>query len=196
MAKHKGTRPPVSFSPAPARANPALWGYGFGAALIVLGLLVLSIALGSALRAATRGVHKASLPGANTFHLKEGLYVAILPATGKSPLAAADVEISLTDESGAEVPRVPFPPEMALANGKIGTTLFQTQIMFPGTYVLKGRLPEEAAPAELLLVHESLRRNPSDILVGVILMAVLSGFGLYMIWITYRRGRAVAPPEK
>jgi hypothetical protein len=191
MTKHKGTHPGVSLSPARTPANPALWGYGFGGFLIGLGLLVLSIALGSALRSATRGIHRLTLPGRSVLELKEGLHVAILPAakTGLPP-EAGGVDVDLVDEAGRQVPRVPFPPEMSQANRRIGTTLFQAQIPYDGRYALEGRLPAGSSPAELLLIHESLSRNPSDILVGAILFLVLGGFGVYIIVLAYRRGRA------
>lgn len=196
MTKNKGTHAGVSMLPARTPANPALWGYGFGALLIGLGLLVLSIALGSALRSATRGVHRMTLPGKAVLALKEGLHVAILPAPKAGPTpAAADVEVSLADELGVQVPRLPFPPEMAQANRKIGTSLFQAQVPYDGRYTLEGRLPAGAPAAELLLIHESLSRNPSDILVGGILFVVLGGFGVYIIAIAYRRGKAAPPPK-
>jgi hypothetical protein len=193
MSKSKGTHPPVTFAAqAAARPNPILWGYGFGAALILMGFLVLSIALGSALRSATHGVHRVTMPGRQALTLKEGLYIGLLPA-GKDAPAPGDVRVLLTDESGAPIPQTPIPPELSQANRKVGTTLFQAEVPYDGRYGVESRLPDGAAPAQLLLVHESLNRNPSDILVGVILLVVLGGFGAYILIITYRRGAAAAP---
>lgn len=184
-------------APATAsRSNPALWGYGFGALLIGLGLLVLSIALGSALRSATRGTHRLSLPGSHSLLLKEGLYVGILPAAGKTPPLSGDVWVTITDQSGVPVQQMPFPPELAGANEKIGRSLFQALIPYEDRYTLESRLPPDASPAELLLIHESLSRNSSDIIVGLILMVVLGGFGIYVLIVTWRRGAAFPKTAK
>ncbi len=173
------------------RSQMLLWGYGFGAALIGMGLLVLSIALGSALHSATRGIQKLSIPGRRMVTLKEGLYVGLLPAPNNGPaLSARDVDVVINSEDGAPVTLVPFPPEAAQANAKIGTSLFQTDIPFDGRYEVQSRAAENAPPAELLLIHESLSRNRSDIAVGVILMAVLGGFGTIVLILTHRRGAA------
>jgi hypothetical protein len=191
MSKHKGAHASAAFPAPAARTNPLLWGYGFGAALIGMGLLVLSIALGSALHSATRGVHKLSLPASTTLALKEGLYVGILPApkTGPAP-TARDVEVTLTEENGTIVPTTPFPPEAAQANAKVGTSLFQADVPYEGRYKVDGVTLTGPGPVEFLLVHESLSRNPSNILVGVILMAVLGGFGVYILALTHRRSKA------
>lgn len=196
MTKFKGTSAPHHIPAARARPNPALWGYGFGAALIGLGLLVLAVALGSALRSATRGVHRLTLPGFQTLTLDEGLYVGILPAPKTGPAPSADgVQVVITEQGGGAVPLAAFPPELAQANKKIGTTLFQAQVAYKGRYDVQSRTPGDA-PAELLLLHESLSRNPTHLAVGGILLAVLGGFGLYIIVMTYRRGRAGELPHK
>ncbi len=191
MTKHKGVHP----SPAPSaspRANPLLWGYGFGALLIFMGLLVLSIALGSALHSATRGVQTLTLPESRVVSLKEGLYIGLLPTSAKGPASSpGDVQVTITGENGVPVSETPFPPEAVQANQKIGASLFQADVPYDGRYRVEGRLAAGEGPVTVLLIHESLSRNPSDLLVGVILLVVLGGFGLYIILLTHRRSKAL-----
>jgi hypothetical protein len=180
-----------SFPPSPANAElQKRWGYGFGAALIGMGLLVLSIALGSALRAATRGVHRVPIPGTQTVTLREGLYVGLLPAPKQGPAPdPRTIVVRITGPNGAAVPETAFPPEMALANSRVGVSLFQADIPYEDRYTVEtARTDGGPNSGELLLIHESLQRNPTDIIVGVILMTVLGGFGVAVIVLTYRRG--------
>lgn len=191
MKKKHVSSPPAASKEAERRSQMLLWGYGFGATLIGLGLLVLSIALGSALRSATRGIMKIPIPGRQVVSLSEGLHVAILPAQAAN-LSADNVDLTVAHEDGSPVPQALFPPELRQANRKIGTSLLQIQIPFDGPYAVEGRVREGGGSGEILLVHESLSSNRSDILVGVILLLVLGGFGVYILLLTRRRGIELA----
>lgn len=179
-----------NFPPSPANAElQKRWGYGFGAALIGMGLLVLSIALGSALRAATRGVSRVPIPGTQTVTLREGLYVGLLPTPKQGPAPDPRTIVArIIGPNGAVVPETAFPPEMALANSRVGVSLFQADVPYEDRYTVETARTDGSGPAELLLIHEPLQRNPTDIIVGVILMTVLGGFGIAVIVMTYRRG--------
>jgi hypothetical protein len=171
------------------KSQAYLWGYGFGAALIGLGLLVMSIALGSALRSATRGVQKVALPGRQTITMKEGLYIGLLPPKKGATISAQDVSVVISDEQGSPVTQVSFPPEVARLNAALGVSLFQLQIPYDGRYTVESLLARDVPAAELLLIHESLNSNRSDLIVGAILLLVLGGFGAYLIILTYRRNK-------
>ena len=192
MKKNSGPHEirPSNFPPSPANAElQKRWGYGFGATLIGMGLLVLSIALGSALRAATRGVHRLPIPATQTLTLREGLTVGLLPTPKQGPAPdPRTVLVRITAPNGAAVPETAFPPEMAIANSRVGVSLFQADIPYEDRYTVETARTDGSSSGELLLVHESLQRNPTDIIVGAILMAVLGGFGVAVIVLTYRRG--------
>jgi hypothetical protein len=179
---------------APRAGTPVIWGYGVGAALIAFGLLVLAIALGSSLRSATRGIHRLQFPGTQRLEMKEGFYVGVFrPAKEEEPVPAG-LTVEVTDESGAPVPVAEVPEALRPNTPKDGIPLFQVQVPFDGPHRVTGRTASGAA--EIYLIHQSVARNPSDLIVGAVLFLVLGGFGVFMLILTYRRGRRPTIPGK
>ena len=95
----------------PTSQNQALvrWGYGLGAALILLGLIVFSIALGQVLHSATRGLHKVSFPGEQRLTLEPGVHMGIYVPEGEPlpPEKLADLSVALRDGNGSTLESPP-----------------------------------------------------------------------------------------
>ncbi|MBL0349039.1 MAG: hypothetical protein IPP68_01500 [Elusimicrobia bacterium] len=173
--------PPAGPRPA---ANFRRWGTFLGAGLIALGLIVLSVAGGDVLRRATRGAHRLTLPGSKTLRLSPGVYFGVpagpLPG-GRAPLMNVTIQESVT---GLPVP-VLVSPEGA---GPEPRSLFQCEVLDAGDFLITGVLADETATKiDLILMHESLASNRSDLLVGLVAFLLLCGGGSYIIWAVRRK---------
>lgn len=172
--------PPAGPSPA---VNARRWGTALGVGLIALGLVLLSVAGGDVLRRATRGAHRLTLPGSQILKLSPGIYfgmpVGALPKGG-TPLLNVSIQESLT---GLPVP-VLMVPEGA---GPGPRPLFQCEILDGGEFLITGVLVEGSPKIDLMLVHESLASNRSDLTVGLVAFLLLCGSGSYIIWAIRRK---------
>ncbi len=183
-------RLPKHTAATPAR-DIRRWGFGLGGTLILLGLLVLALAGGDVLRRATRGAHRLTLPGSRTLKLSEGVHVGMAEPGRK---AAAPPSLSVTVQetrTGLPVP--------VLAAASFGTApgtpapLFQFQILDEGEYLISGVVGsgedgERGFP--ILVVHESLATNRSDLAVGVVTCLLLAAGGIAIIIAVRRRSRS------
>ena len=195
IMKQKKPEPPIkqnSSTAAPVSAGKK-WGYWSGGGLCALGLILLAIALGQAMRAATRGLVKARFPGVQQVNLaREGLYLGVFPTTGNKPVAAEDLErmsVSLKDENtGFTMPVEKAPAAMVVMGGKRGVVLFQTEISTPGRFTLEGSYAGgPAGPSlDLFLIHESLGSSRADVVVGGFLFLFLEASGIVVLWKTFR----------
>jgi hypothetical protein len=181
--KSEAAPPPAAFP----------WGYIFGGGLCLVGLIVLSVALGTALRSATRGVHMLRAPGVHELELRNaGVYVGLYPHKGEGDLPLLELgalEFGLSDAATGERLPVQKAPGGAVfrQGGQSGVVLFQFETPSRGKYLLTAAAPAGDVPArELLLVHESLQQNRSDIAAGAIFFLVLTGFGVYVLIKTYK----------
>lgn len=209
MKKNKVPQVP----PPPQAAAPRFyqdwrfWGYGAGAALCLLGLVLLSVAFGQVLRTTTRGVSRLEAPGIAVLALKNpGLYVGFYQHKGKDPVPLqelAALEIAVRSEDGASLPVERGAGAQAFAAaGQRGAILFQFQALTAGRYEVTAASPlPEAAKREILVIHESLNSNRADIFAGIVLCLVLGGFGVYILLRTHRAAQraaeaSAAPPHK
>jgi hypothetical protein len=165
--------------------------YGLGFALIGLGVLVLSIALGQVVRTTTRGYHPLSLPGRYDLTLKPGLYLGV-GNPQKPPLpsdAFLGVRVDLQGPDGLPIPVERTPGAVALMMGnRTVQGVFQFEVMEDGPHVLTAEGPLAPEPSlDILLVHESLASNRSDVTVGIILFLVLACTGIYTVVSTRRK---------
>lgn len=187
--KKNHSAPPPNPGAEAERVRTARWGYGLGAGLCVFGLIVLSVALGTAIRTASRGLHRVAFPGEQTLELKEpGLYVAIYAQEKEGPLPAgelAGLEAALTDEAGMPVSVEKAPPGAAMARlgNRTGLVLFQFEAPGKGRYRLETAYsPGFQGPrGEGFLIHESLGHNRADLVAGVLLCAILGGMGIFLL---------------
>lgn len=171
--------PPVGPTPA---ANLRRWGTFLGVGLIALGLVFLSVAGGDVLRRATRGAHRLTFPGSKTLRLSPGVYFGMPAAPrpdGRTPALNVSIQESLT---GLPVP-VLMVPEGA---GPSPRPIFQCEVLDAGEFLVTGVLAE-TDKIDLLLVHESLASNRSDLTVGLVAFLLLCGSGSYIIWSVRRK---------
>lgn len=197
MSRKDRLREQKRFGPSdphsPLRAPHFPWGYVLGGGLCLVALVVLSVALGNALRSATRGVHMFQAPGIQELELKNGgVYVGVYPHKGEGAVPVAELaalDFSVVDgKTGAPLP-LERSPEGAVYHqaGQTGAVLFQFEAARPGKYVLRAfSAADAAAPRQMMLVHESLQQNRSDIAAGAIFFLVLAGFGIYVLIKTYK----------
>ncbi|MBI4396019.1 MAG: hypothetical protein HY548_02915 [Elusimicrobia bacterium] len=176
--------------------NPSMkmWGYLSGGALIVLGLIVLSIALGLALRTSSRGIRRMAFPGPLKVNMRmAGVYIGLFQAAGKDPLPVnglAQISFGMFDENGGPVLLERSPaPQMIKLGTKTGVVLFQCEVPAPGPYSFRTGLAGDfpAPRGEILLIHESVGHNRADMAAGVMFCLFLAGFGIYILLRTNRK---------
>jgi hypothetical protein len=178
--------------PAKARAELPSWvktGTRLGVGLIFLGVIVVGIAGGSVLSAITRGSHQISFPGSANLKLKSGLYVGIPAPTSPSPATGLFVTVTET-VTGESIP-VQRGAEMtvAVAGPLSGQPLFQFETFDAGTYLVAGAASAPAGTFSLLILHESLGRTRSDLVVGALTGTLLVLGGILLIWYVRKRKR-------
>jgi hypothetical protein len=178
------------------KRNWIMWGYTAGGILCLTGLIILSVALGQALRTTLRGFLPISLPGANALTLKKaGLYIGVYQHTGTTAIPVrelSEMKISVSDtETGSFLPlQRGLGAQVFMAGGKSGAVLFQFEAPASGKYLLDAAYPSGTGPAvSAFLIHESLQNNRSDIAVGIILCVVFAGFGIYTLVRTRKLAR-------
>jgi hypothetical protein len=174
--------------PEKQKAQPLPWvrtGIRLGAGLILLGVVVAGIAGGSVLSAITRGSHQVTFPGASNLKLKSGLYVG-LPAPKSVPVDR-DLFVTVTDQATGD----PVPVQMgsditvAVEGPQGGRPLFQFETFDAGTYIVSGTASVPTGSLTVLILHESLGRTRSDLIVGVLagtLLVVAGGVFLWFVW--------------
>jgi hypothetical protein len=183
-------------APLGAKPSSSPWGYVLGGGLCAIGLILLSVALGTALKSATRGVLTFTAPGAHELDLKkEGLYVGVYPQKGEGPVPTQELDaldFFMTDkETGQYVP-IQRAPEGSVfrQGGQSGAVLFQIDAPRAGKYIFNATSGDgKAKTRELLLVHESLQQNRADVAAGAVLFLALSLAGVIVLVKTYRRER-------
>lgn len=173
--------------PAKPRAQTPGWvktGLGLGVGLIAFGVLVAAIAGGSVLSALTRGTHTVIFPGSFTLKLKAGLHVGI-PAPQAPPLAGG-VYVTVTDMATGEPVAVQTGADMTVAlEGPSSKPLFQFETYDPGLFQVSGTV--SAGDYPVLILHESLGRTRSDLIVGVLAGTLLVVGGVVLILYTRKR---------
>ncbi len=177
-----------SLPPAAKPHNPS-WvrtGYGFGAALILLGAVVAGIAGGSVLSAIRRGSHTVHFPGAANLKLKAGLHIGL---PGSPDQTAAGLFVTVTDGTTGESVPVLMGDSMTVAvNGARGARpLFQFDTLDEGTYLVSGTASAQAGSVPVYILHESLSQTRSDLVVGVLAGTLLVGTGGALLWFVHRK---------
>ncbi|MBK8871091.1 MAG: hypothetical protein IPN19_08585 [Elusimicrobia bacterium] len=159
-------------------------GMGLGVGLIVLGVVVAAIAGGSVLSALTRGTHSVKFPGSHNLKLKGGLHVGI-PAP-QAPLLTGGIFVTVTDVATGEALAVQTGADMTVAlEGPSSKPLFQFETYDPGTYQVTGTVSASDFP--VLILHESLGRTRSDLIVGLLAGTLLVTGGVVLMVYTRKR---------
>lgn len=169
------TRHSIYSLPPASKSGRASWVKSaaiLAGALILLGIVVMGVAGGSILSALSRGTHQLSIPGATRLKLKSGVYSGIQDPRSTAPVSGVFVGVS-DDLTGQQIPVVAG-PESAPA----GMPLFQFQILDEGQYTLNGVGSGGDGNTRFLLVHESVARVRSDLLVGSVAGLLLIGAGV------------------
>lgn len=178
--------------PEKEKAQTPSWvrtGIRLGVGLILLGLVVVGIAGGSVLSAITRGTHQISFPGSANLKLKSGLYVGI--PVSSSSLPATGLFVTVTDQATGESVPVQMGSDItvAVAGPLGGQPLFQFEPYDAGTYVLSGTASARDGNLSIMILHESLGRTRSDLMVGALAGALLVLTGILLIWFTVKKKR-------
>jgi hypothetical protein len=165
-------------------------GYGLSLGLIVLGAVVLGVAGGSVLSAITRGTHRVNLPGGSTLQLKAGLHVGLPdPASKESP---EGLFVTLTDQATGEAVPVQSGDRLAAVTANGSRPLFQFEILDAGSYLISGSGPIGGKQVQVLILHESMGRTGSDLVVGLLAGTLLIGTGLVLFWAIRRNQKRAA----
>lgn len=173
--------------PPRSRTETPSWvktGMGLGIGLIVMGVVVASIAGGSVLSALTRGTHTVTFPGSFNLKLKGGLHVGI-PAP-QAPVLTDGIFVTVTHVATGEAVPVQTGADMTVAlEGPSSKPLFQFETFDPGTYQVTGTVPASDYP--VLILHESLGRTRSDLIVGLLAGTLLVAGGVVLMVFTRKR---------
>ncbi len=173
--------------PPRSRTETPSWvktGLGLGVGLIVMGVVVAAIAGGSVLSALTRGTHSVTFPGSFNLKLKGGLHVGI-PAPQAPPLTGG-IFVTVTDTATGEPVPVQTGGDMTVAlQGPSSKPLFQFETYDPGTYQVTGTVSANDYP--IMILHESLGRTRSDLIVGILAGTLLIAGGVVLIVYTRKR---------
>ncbi len=173
--------------PPRSRTETPSWvktGLGLGVGLIVMGVVVAAIAGGSVLSALTGGTHSVTFPGSFNLKLKGGLHVGI-PAP-QAPALTGGIFVTVTDVATGEALAVQTGTDMTVAlEGPSSKPLFQFETFDPGTYQVTGTVPASDYP--VLILHESLGRTRSDLIVGLLAGTLLIAGGVVLIVYTRKR---------
>jgi hypothetical protein len=178
--------------PEKEKAQTPTWvraGFRSGVGLILLGLVVVGIAGASVLSAITRGAHQINFPGSANLKLKSGLYVGI--PVPPSPPSDTGLFVTVTEQATGESVPVQMGSDMtvAVAGPQGGSPLFQFETYDAGTYVVSGTASTLGGNLSIMLVHESLGRTRSDLVVGALAGALLVLTGILLIWYTAKKKR-------
>ncbi len=182
--------------PVKEKARTPPWvrtGVSLGVGLILLGVVVAGIAGGSVLSAVTRGSHQIAFPGSANLKLKSGLYVG-LPAP-KSTVSDPALFVTVTEVATGEAVPVQTGPDMtvAVAGPSGGRPLFQFETFDAGTYMVSGTASAPTGSLSVLILHESLGRTGSDLIVGVLAGSLLVVAGGLLVWYVRRKHTAQSP---
>lgn len=181
--------------PEKEKAQTPPWvraGSRLGMGLILLGVVVAGIAGGSVLSAITRGSHQVTFPGSANLKLKSGLYVG-MPVP---PSASADpgLFVTVTDQATGESIPVQSGSDItvAVAGPMGGRPLFQFETFDAGTYVVSGTALGAAGSVPVLILHESLGRTQSDLIVGLLAGTLLVVAGILLILYVRRKRKPLS----
>jgi hypothetical protein len=165
----------------------------------VVGLLILSVALGTVLHTATRGVKRLRFPGTEALALvKTGVYFGVYQPAKDADISVEELgRLAFTlsrTETGRYLPVESAPGGQALlAGGGRGALLFRFEAPEAGEYLLDAVYPAGAGPtADVYLIHESVQNNRSDIAAGVVVCLLFVGFGVLVLVRTRRAAAARA----
>jgi hypothetical protein len=161
-------------------------------ALILVGVLVMGIAGGSAFSAISKGGRPISFPPGATLDLKEGIYVGVKDPREKTGVQGIFVNV-LDQATGQAIPVTMSGLGTAEETAK-NPVLFQFQVLYEGSYMLTGASAEMGGTAKVLLLHESVARARSDLAVGLIAGCLLIGGGIFVIIATWRKAKKPAKP--
>lgn len=176
--------------PPTPKAEPPSWiksGYTLGIILILLGMVVVGIAGGSVLSAITRGSHQVSFPGSMNLKLKSGLYVG-LPAPS-SAIEPNSLYVTVTEVATGETVPVQMGSDITVEvlGPQGGRPLFQFEPYEAGTYSVSGVGSASPGSLSVMLLHESLGRTRSDLVVGLLTGLLLGGTGIWVLWFVWRK---------
>lgn len=173
--------------PPRSRTETPSWvktGLGLGVGLIVMGVVVAAIAGGSVLSALTGGTHSVTFPGSFNLKLKGGLHVGI-PAP-QAPALTGGIFVTVTDVATGEALAVQTGTDMTVAlQGPSSKALFQFETYDPGMYQVTGTVSANDYP--IMILHESLGRTRSDLIVGLLAGTLLIVGGVVLIVYTRKR---------
>ncbi|HRY29580.1 MAG TPA: hypothetical protein P5079_06025, partial [Elusimicrobiota bacterium] len=144
---------------------------------------------GQALRTATRGYQSVAVPGTQTLEIRApGFYTGLYLHKDPGPMPVEEIArlaVSIHDiEGGVYLPVEAAPPGQVFRRGsQTGMLLFQCEFPQKGRYLLDAVYPADVAgpKAEILLLHEALQNNRSDIAAGIIFCLVFCGAGTYVM---------------
>lgn len=184
--------------PEKQKAHTPPWvrtGISLGVGLILLGVIVAGIAGGSVLSAITRGSHQMTFPGSVNLKLKSGLYVG-LPAPKSSAVSDA-LFVTVTDQSTGESIPVQMGSDITVAveGPQGGHPLFQFETFDAGTYLVSGTASVPTGSLSVLILHESLGRTGSDLIVGILAGTLLVVAGGLLVWYVRRKQKRLAVTE-
>ena len=171
-------------------------GIRLGVGLILLGVLVVGIAGGSVMSALTRGSHQVTFPGSSNLKLKAGLHVGI-PAPKSAPVDAG-LFVTVTDVATGESVPVQMGSDVTVAveGPQGGRPLFQFETFDAGTYMVSGTAAVPSGSLSVLILHESLGRTRSDLIVGVLAGTLLVVTGGVLIWYVRRKQKGAAGADQ
>lgn len=181
--------------PSRPKHTPLSWtktAYGLAFAFILIGVLVMGIAGGSAFSAISKGGMPISFPPGATLDLKEGIYVGVKDPREKSGVQGLFVNV-IDRTTNQQVP-VTMTGLGTVAEIAKNPVLFQFQVLYEGSYLLAGNSAEMGGVAKVLLLHESVGRARSDLAVGLIAGCLMIGGGVFLIIATYRKAKKMAKP--
>jgi hypothetical protein len=162
-------------------------GLRLGVGLILLGVVVAGIAGGSVVSTIARGSHRVQWPGSMNLKLKSGIYVG-LPA---SPSDAANTAlfVTVTDVATGESVPVQMGSDMTVAieGPSGGRPLFQFETFDAGTYLVSGTASAPTGSVSVFILHESLGRTRSDLVVGLLAGTLLVVSGSLLMWYVRRK---------
>ncbi|MBL8023190.1 MAG: hypothetical protein JNK54_02755 [Elusimicrobia bacterium] len=184
--------------PPQTKKVPPSWiksGYTLGAVLIVLGFIVVGIAGGSVVSALNRGTHPVDFPGTVNLKLKSGLYVG-LPAPGSS-FEPNSLYVTVTEVATGESVPVQSGSDITVQvlGPQGGRPLFQFEPYEEGTYAVSGTASTPTGSLRVMLLHESLGRTRSDLVVGVLTGALLGTTGILVLWLVWRKRKKLLSTE-
>jgi hypothetical protein len=156
---------------------------------ILAGLAVLAFAVGSVAWNTYTGQSRLDVPGDSLLKLREGgVMVLPDPTSGRS---APEVDMRVTIKDGSFGARVsPVPGFLQMPGGAPVAARLRIEVPETGTYQVQTRekLPLGES-GTLLLIHESLASNRTDIVTGALVCGLLILCGIVLLVVTHRAAK-------